>query len=544
MTGWLTNCAVEKFGSDVQALGDINHDAIADFAVEHTRCDTMVGGQRPVEWYVYKGIRGVLPSAQSGQRIGPGELASETHILCAGDWDGDGNQDLLAVLHVFNGPRHVCVFWGTNSGTFSIGDTSRLQAISDHWLGAFRAVSTDLDGDHIADLTVWGGGGIVDGNAVNTASIHIYRGHSGGRWGRNGISRRPDLAWWQPPPFNYLQVTDQDCDGHPDIALINQTGSTAYTYVSVLYGRSGMLPDTGSTETIYLEPSNGHYSLFMDVTGDRVPELVTNCGSQEVFKIYAGKPGQRLKAMYGTGNEPSPPFPGKPWLTVALPAKVDPDDWFDTGFSPLYDLGDLNLDGIPDVCTYTFGFFICYETGGVFDYLIDAGMRWGNVTSATRLGDIDGSGVATFAVGWDAAPGGLAFYKATDSIPPTGDGVDLPHPDHFVCSQEAGVSDGPRNGRRGGSTTAYETSDRNTITVDVRPNPARAELLVGWADPSMPHGDATISLVDASGREVFRRLNTPGANQVVIATGRLLRGTYLLIIHIGTRSTATKVVLQ
>jgi hypothetical protein len=557
MQGVISKCIrdgeTETFGMEVVALGDVNHDNLADFAATHRRCDTLPDTSSlslfPIEVFIYHGVRGGLSDVGSGQRIGPREIFSETRILCTGDWDSDGHRDLLTMIHLHGDTTEqaghgyhtarIAVFWGSLSGSYSIDDTTRLIAYSDLWINALRAVSADLDGDSVADLVIWGGGGLSQGTPITTAQVHFYRGHKGRRWGQDGTARTADLQWWTPPPFNFMQVTDQDCDGHSDIALINQRQSNIASDVAVLYGRAGRLPDTNDVEAVNLTNTDGHYTLFTDVTGDRVPEMVANSDS-EVVRVFAGKPGQRLKAMYGTGNEPSPPFPGKPWLSVPLPKKVDPDDWFRSGEEQLYDLGDGNLDGIADVWTYTYGFFICYVTGHRFDYFIDAGMRWGHVTSATRLGDIDGSGVATFAVGYGGTPGGLAFYHMTDSIPPTADGVTLPHPQSFRCAQAAdvpAVDDIPHVDNNGAPDVA-------AIAVDVRPNPARGELVVRWSSPSGVHGDAVVTLVDASGREALR-LNVPHASsETTIATGALARGVYLVVVHIGEYSSATRVALQ
>ncbi|MBS1911513.1 MAG: VCBS repeat-containing protein [Bacteroidetes bacterium] len=451
MQGWLnpTACAPntggEAFGDAVVALGDINHDNLADFAVQRAQCDTTFNGATPIEWYVYHGVRSGLPDSRSGQRIGPRELNSQALVLCAGDWNGDGNQDLLMQFHVIddtveqNGHGYntvrVVVFWGNHDGVFSIDDTTRLVAVTDLWMKAFRAVSADLDGDSVADLVVWGGEALRSGQILPSAKIQFYRGHKEQRWGHDGISRAPDFGWWAPPPFNYLQVTDQDCDGHSDIALVNQIRSNVAGNVGVLYGRAGQLPDTNEVEAVNLTNADGHYSLFIDVTGDHVPELVSNSDS-EVIRVFAGHPGQRLKAQYGTGNEP-----GRPWLNVALPKKVNPDDWFPSGEEPLYDLGDGDLDGIPDVWTYSFPFFVMYRTGTAFDYKIDAGMKWSVVTSATRLGDIDGSRRSSFAIGSGGTPGALSFFHATDSVPRDGNAayVPPPHPADFRCTQAADV---------------------------------------------------------------------------------------------------------
>jgi hypothetical protein len=308
------------------------------------------------------------------------------------------------------------------------------------------AAGYDFNGDDVDDLLIWGLAGVTNGRIILLPQVSIVPGHRGGRWGRNGIPRIADWHWWASEiTFNRMYSNvDQDCDGHRDIVLYHDE-STTPGHVTVLYGRSGQFPDTNEVETISLVGANGHYSLFTDVTGDGVPELATNCGSQEVIKLYAGKPGVRLVEQYGSGNDAADPNHGRsytrPWASVSLPKKVNPDDWFTSGFEPLYDLGDLNNDAINDLVTFTRGFVIEYNGGQYIDSYIDAGMRWGTVTAAARLGDIDGSGVASFAIGFGGAPGGIALYKISDSIPPTGEYQELPHATNFKCEHAASVKD-------------------------------------------------------------------------------------------------------
>src|SRR5438105_4846742 len=98
MIGTLSPCQSESwselYGHDIYALGDVSGDSIADWAILHQRCDTMVNGHPPTEVLVYHGLRGKLPTVENGIRLGPTEILSDTRILAVGDWDNDKFPDV------------------------------------------------------------------------------------------------------------------------------------------------------------------------------------------------------------------------------------------------------------------------------------------------------------------------------------------------------------------------------------------------------------------------------------------------------------------
>src|SRR5690606_3372634 len=123
-----------------------------------------------------------------------------------------------------------------------------------------------------------------------------------------------------------------------------------------IYGTPEHILDTANIHTISLDSAWGRYSLFLDVTGDNVPELLVNAGSQEAIKAFVGFKGQRSEEQFGSGNEPGHPgegvWWGKPWAIVPLPGQLH-DGWATAGGSSIYDLGDVGLDGVCDVCVYS-----------------------------------------------------------------------------------------------------------------------------------------------------------------------------------------------
>jgi len=194
----------------------------------------------------------------------------------------------------------------------------------------------------------------------------------------------------------------------------------------------------------------------------------------------------------------------------------------------LYDLGDLNRDGINDIVTDTRGFIIEYNGGQFLDSYIDAGMRWGTITATARLGDIDSSGVASFAIGFGGAPGGIALYKVSDSIPPTGEYQELPHAASFKCEHAASVP-------------THNGVDR-MLSLCIIPNPSHGEVRLEWSSGLAATGNLT--LTDAGGA-VQRSLPVhPGMSQITISTHGLSPGAYFVRLDAGDRTATASLVVR
>src|SRR5690606_7317877 len=183
----------------------------------------------------------------------------------------------------------------------------------------------------------------------------------------------------------------------------------------------GGLPDTSDMQSIALSPAYGHSSLFTDVTGDHVPELILNCSDNNRIRIFIGLKGQRLLEQFGSGHDPERPgeqqWWGKPWAEITLPRGVN--DYWDKSPFVLYDLGDGDLDGIGDIWCLSWPYLLCYRGGSTLDDLADGivDIRPANgLKTAAVLGDIDGSGKITMALGGS----GVVLVQGTTTLPRTG----------------------------------------------------------------------------------------------------------------------------
>ncbi len=538
MPGLISKCShgSENFGQTIIALGDLDNDSLADWCIVHGLCDTIgPNGRLPVETLIYHGVRGGLPAASSGERIGPSEIASVTSVLAAGDWDADGFRDLacgIKILGDTSGGNHVgfesarlVIFWGNPSGHFSLDDTTRLvNSLGDLWVAVSLAASVDFDHDGVDELLVKGGGSIVDGVGLATPNMFLYHGTRGKRWGRD-LSRAAAWTWWNTPPTQTFTVIDQDCDGAPDVAL-NVGGRAGTGFISVLYGRSDRaLPDTSEVETIDLYNPNGHYGLLTDLTGDGVPEIAVTSSGEEVVKIWAGRHGMRLKEQYGTGlDQPATPgWVSRPWFKLWLPARIN-SSWSSSGFDPVFDLGDATADGIPDLWVYNAPWMLCYASGIWMDSLVDAivDIRPGPIyTGYAVLGDIDGSGHTAMAVG-NARE--VIYLRQGEDVPHDADQARYPPPGtETPCASTSGIVE-------------PHATRRRPLSLLVAPNPAGDELRLSWSptdDPRAPE----ISIADESGRVLLRTVLRPGEGGYVIPATDLPPGACFVTLRIGNETT-------
>lgn len=465
----------EEFGREIWSVGDLNNDGLNDWVVERRRCDTLLppSTAQPIEILLFRGVPGKLPPYQSGQRIGPIEVGSQTHFLAAGDFDADGLRDIVVAVNWLNDTtdsdssaewvkQKVIVFWGDSAGTYSVNDTTQLQGGGTSWLGARAARAADFDGDSIDDLLVHSTFGFSARQFPRTPRLQLFHGGPGRRWGRGSVAARSAWHIKELPGRGFITVEDrfdiidQNCDGALDIAL-NYTDEPGEAWVSVYYGAArGGFPDT-VPQTIAPTVSNARSSMFADITGDGSPELLINCGGAGRVRIFAGRPGRGLLHQYGSGWD-SPmgdEWWNRPWAEIWSPDLID-SGWTPSGFHPFLNFGDMSEDGVPEIWTWSNPYVLGYGGMHTLDSLADAWTSFpGQLQWTAALGDIDGSGRQTVAMSYDRYPhdydlpfpGEIIFLQSTAAIPHLGQPRTLPH----IAGERCGVL-----------TTAAPTYDRDT----------------------------------------------------------------------------------
>ena len=530
----------EYFGSSIVSLGDINGDGNADVLIGRVRCDTTqripwrdtVSKYAPFDLLLYRGVRGRAPLWSEGERIGsPSVLAANVQYLAHGDWDADGWVDLAVSYDDYTDSStarpigvifRVVVLWGQRGGWFDFSDTTRLSAFgTEFWRVVHNGLHYDLNDDGVDDLAIGGGTLYKDSAVLTLPPLIVYLGNRGARWGRKGIGR--DIGWsWQATTAAWFSdlvgVMDQDCDGRLDLVGRTLVTGTGYSAMSVLYGRTGIEPDTNEAEGIWASAANGKVLMLVDVTGDGVPELCMNTGSEETIKVYLGRPGQRLRQQYGSGADSPAPDSGRPW---ARPwSEIWLPDRYDQGFpnenQMIWTPGDLDLDGIDDLCAMTYPYMLCYTTARGMDNAVDADIPALYNAAVVRLGDVDGSGVATFALQGENA---VLLLKGSRQIVPSGANIAYPwHAPDFRCEHASGVPPDDVSAGLG------------YLAIGLHPNPARDKASITWAPMS---GGAVVTVVDPLGNIVLRDHLSAERGQYSLDLRRVGRGAYLVVVRIG-----------
>jgi hypothetical protein len=568
--GWLpaVGAVTEEYGRGIFAVGDLNGDGLADWVVEQFRSDTLYANPRSGvrnygnELLLYFGIAEGIPPADIGLRLGPTERTTRASFLSAGDWDADGHRDVALFEHMlFDTSQgniqeevigHVVVYWGNSSGALSNEDTTRLSSGVDWWIEPQRIDSRlgqDADGDGIDDLAVIAPyDGFADGARRSIPRLHVFNGgHT--RWRDGPGANQAATTIWNLPDIGLDhwiggQWIDHDGDGALDLALFYDTYASPAS-VAVVYRHRGGSLDSTTMESISLSGNGIGYSPeFIDVTGDRVPELVMATGELLTIRIYLGLRGQRLKKQFGSGLEPPNPgateYWGRPWAEIMMPRALSPN-WPYGGYGPILDLGDLGLDGVDDITSFARPYLTSYNGGNRLDSLVDGlvvvpetGMLPGTFRDVVcRLGDIDGSGVETIAAGFGGAKyegsyrrGAVVFFKPNRCVPREGRYRPLPP----GTDRPSRVEESP---------PAHARID--DLDFSVSPNPSDGQITACWTPEA---GAAVITVCDALGRVVHRGSSPATLASTGVDLARLASGSYIVTLTIGQRSSSRPLVVR
>jgi uncharacterized protein (TIGR03437 family) len=359
-----------------QGVGGIHSMALADF-----------NGDGTPDLAVAAGDVWILLSRGGGSFKTPVRLAMPTlnnstvqaDTLAAGDFNGDGKQDLVVGTAYGDG---VYVFLGNGDGTF--------QAPVEYTTGGnvTSVAVADFNGDGKLDIAACGPG--VSPPAGANAGILLGNG--------NGTFQSPkSLTGFGAGP-HWLVVGDFNKDGKPDLAIANQgtPGDDADVGgVLVFLGQgNGSFQSAGS----YPAGINPNFITAADVNGDGAADLlVTTSAANFTYNVAV---------LLGHGN-----------------GTFSPAAMFSTDYGPAWiAVADLNGDGKPDLaiahcCGDTDTTFMLGNGDGTFqpDVHLAASVSPG----ALLLTDLNGDGkpdLITGAAGFSSAVAVFLNISATPLV--------------------------------------------------------------------------------------------------------------------------------
>ena len=250
----------------------------------------------------YLDIAALIPTANAPSQVavflnqgatGPGVFATLTLYaapagatgLLAGDFNGDGKQDLLTTIYTFGEPgiqtgyASVAVYSGNGDGTLKAPTTQSVAPF-------YSFTAGDFNGDGITDLA------FLQVSAPNTLSttVQILLGSNSGTFSQGAALSVPANLAQQQFPQGMAAVALAN-DGNLDLVV-----PTNLLNVFHGDGKGGFTP-TGAY-AVTTQTGLGPAYLFADANGDGNQDLIEAGGSSEVF-IFLGNGDGTLQAPPG-----------------------------------------------------------------------------------------------------------------------------------------------------------------------------------------------------------------------------------------------------
>lgn len=357
----ITGTTLEKFGTDIATVGDVNNDGNGDFIVA-----SGVGQATLVQW----------DGTSFDDSVDITVSGTDLQVGGLGDYDGDGKSDAF-ISFVTSGDTTkgaVNIYYG--SGGFTGGDVN---------IGNIDHGGTeDIPVTSIGEFSANGVLGLTDIAIAErgTDTLHIVRGDSGS--GNVAAVSQIEIHVDNGEMAGGGSVGDFNGDGWDDIALITQDGSR--TSVFVVYGGLGdgnyNLSDlyaNGQAFKIKYNSANSAddftISSVGDVNGDGFDDFAigsdnsyTSGGATEeygeVAVVYGRNTGDALASVTATGNDQN--------LVGTAGANIFEDNSH-TGLSMIGGAGDDEFKINGDTTNADKVSFRNIDGGNGFDYIRIAG---------------------------------------------------------------------------------------------------------------------------------------------------------------------------
>jgi len=269
---------------------DLNGDGITDLVAS----DTFVNGSPG-------SILAVIGKGD-GTFGSPVKSSTTGEVLAVGDFNADGKRDVL-IRHVVSSTSISAVILpGNGNGTFAAPIT----------VGTFAditfALTTDLNGDHMADLII-----------CDESTLYLYPGNGDFTFGTPATIATSDLSFGGA-------IADLDGDGKPDIVVANHEGRSVSVFLN-----QGALNFTAAEIPLDRRAND---VLAVDLNKDGRIDLVVATSTSAADNPDAYVEGY-VYVMFGSGDG-----------TFAAPVKYQAA----AGTWRIV-VGDFTRDGIPDIAT-------------------------------------------------------------------------------------------------------------------------------------------------------------------------------------------------
>ncbi|MDX2015361.1 MAG: FG-GAP-like repeat-containing protein [Myxococcaceae bacterium] len=389
------------FGAELAAVGDLNADGYADFAV-----------QTEEHVWVYRGGPGA-PSSRpdftvAAAAASPGPVSTALRSAAGADLDDDGFTDLLVGRAVIGSGQ---IDWqrGQADGPDASFLVAKGQARDE--LGASLASAGDVNADGFSDLLI-GAPGVM----ASAGAALLLLGEADGRPVSMNVVARGDPG--DALGSSVAGVGDVNGDGLGDVVVGRPGRRLAEGGATLLLGRRGALPEASSWEPVGASPTSrlgASVAGAGDVNGDGYADVIVGAPEFSDTRLRAGRALIYLGGAAGLRASPDWTVEGD-LAGARLGASVS-------------SAGDVNGDGFSDVlvgvpstgqrpgeCRVYLGGPSGPQTSASWvGRGAGAGDRFGE--SVAAAGDVDADGRGDVVIGAPgAADGGAVFLFPSTSM--------------------------------------------------------------------------------------------------------------------------------
>jgi hypothetical protein len=457
-------------GRGVAALGDINADGLADFAVEHRDSVEVFLGARPV------------PTGGPFQTKPTTEVFIREFISPIGDFWGTGRKAVVL------SQKFDLVVYRTESGRLADSPATRWRHVASEnhrrYLGA--ADAGDIDNDGYDDLAIITTSLRLNNVPEYRAEIRLYRG--GPDFSLDSADHVIRDTELNDGVNSYVKLGDLDKDGHLDIVMLARYPDHG-AKLKIWFGDGTV---DGFRDSADRSGFNTSFTLhLLDTDGDGASDILIDGGY--LFRSGSGKDARTRSYAPEDADQT---FLGDGFLARSL--------------GPLNDnAGRYSMVGKGPVVLHAYSggpegpdrAWEAYYYATADGFIID---KWDFHNAV--LGDVNGDGWSDIIFGDDEYPSASLPYGLAIIL--TG-GAYIPR-DGFEPSAIVDVSDG-----------------RMPDAVTIWPVPATDVLNIAWRG-DLASAPSSIAITDALGRVVHRENVLPVQSHATWRCSGMPTGTYLL----------------